>query len=238
MLQVRDLHVRRGGKPVVHGVDLDVAAGEIVALLGPNGAGKSSTVLALAGAIARAKGSVRLDGITLDAMRADAVRRAGLAIVPEGHQVLGALSVRDNLRAASLALPRAEVEPAIARVLEVLPELAERLDQPGRSLSGGQKQMVCIAQALLARPKVLVVDELSLGLAPLVVRRLAEVVQASAAHGVGVLLIEQFTTLALSIARRACVLQRGRAVWSGDAAALRERPEILHDSYLGRGEER
>ena len=232
MLSVRNLHVHRGGKPVVHGVDLEVASGEIVALLGPNGAGKSSTVLALAGALARTQGSVRLDGQVLDGLSADAVRRAGLAIVPEGHQVLGGLSVRDNLLAAALALPRFEVERALARVLAILPELAERLDQLGRSLSGGQKQMVCIAQALIVAPKLLVIDELSLGLAPLVVRRLAEVVQQSAAQGTAVLLIEQFTTLALGIAARACVLQRGRVVWSGDARVLREQPEILHGSYL------
>lgn len=233
VLEVRDLRVTRGGKAVVHGVDLDVGRGEIVALLGPNGAGKSSTVLALAGAIPRARGSVRLDGVSLDGLSADAVRRAGLAIVPEGHQLLGALSVRDNLLAAALALPRREVDAALNRVLAILPELGERLEQPGRSLSGGQKQMVCIAQALIVSPKVLVIDELSLGLAPLVVHRLADVVRASAAQGVGVLLIEQFTTLALSIAARACVLQRSSTVWSGQAQVLRDEPEILHGSYLG-----
>ena len=147
--------------------------------------------------------------------------------------MLGALSVRDNLLAAALALPRREVDAALARVLAILPELAERLEQPGRSLSGGQKQMVCIAQALIVSPKVLVIYELSLGLAPLVVHRLADVVRASAEQGVGVLLIEQFTTLALSIAARACVLQRGRMVWSGAAQVLREQPDILQGSYLG-----
>jgi branched-chain amino acid transport system ATP-binding protein len=233
VLEVRGLHVTRGGKAVVHGVDLDVAPGEIVALLGPNGAGKSSTVLALASAVPRTRGSVRLGGASLDGLSADEVRRAGLAIVPEGHQLLGTLSVRDNLLAAALALPRREVDAALARVLAILPELAERLEQPGRSLSGGQKQMVCIAQALIVSPKVLVIDELSLGLAPLVVRRLADVVRASAEQGVGVLLIEQFTTLALSIAARACVLQRGRMVWSGSAQVLREQPDILRGSYLG-----
>jgi branched-chain amino acid transport system ATP-binding protein len=233
MLQVRGLHVNRGGKAVVHGVDLDVGPGEIVALLGPNGAGKSSTVLALGGAIPRTRGEVRLGGMALEGLSADAVRRAGLAIVPEGHQVLGALSVRDNLLAAALALPRREVDAALARVLAILPELAERLEQPARSLSGGQKQMVCVGQALIVSPKVLVIDELSLGLAPLVVNRLADVVRASATQGMGVLLIEQFTTLALGMAARACVLQRGRTVWSGDSSRLREQPDILHSSYLG-----
>ncbi len=214
MLQVRQLHVSRGGKAVVHGFDLDIAAGEVVALLGPNGAGKSS------------------NGAAMEGLSPDAVRRAGLAIVPEGHHLLGSLSVHDNLRAAAMVLASAEVEPGIVRVLKIFPELEAKLAQPGRSLSGGQKQMVCMAQALLARPKVLVVDELSLGLAPLVVRRLAEVLRHAAADGVGVLLIEQFTTLALTLASRAHVLQRGRTVWSGAAQTLRDRPEILHASYL------
>lgn len=233
MLQVNNLHVVRGAKPVVHGVSLEVGAGEIVALLGPNGAGKSSTVLALAGAIPRSQGSVTLDGRPLDGLSADAVRRRGLAIVPEGHQVLGSLSVRDNLLAAALALPKAEAAAALERVLGVLPELAGRLDQPARSLSGGQKQMVCIAQALITAPRMLVIDELSLGLAPLVVRRLADVVRHCAGQGTGVLLIEQFTTLALAIATRAHVMQRGVCVWRGEAGVLRAQPEILHSSYLG-----
>lgn len=232
MLEVRQLHISRGGKSVVHGVDLDVAPGEIVAMLGPNGAGKSSIVLALAGAIPRSLGQVRMGGVTLDGLAPDAVRRAGLAIVPEGHHVLGSLSVRDNLRAAALMLPTSEVEPAIERVLTTFPELMPQLERLGRSLSGGQKQMVCMAQALLARPRVLVVDELSLGLAPLVVKRLADVVQSVAAEGVGVLLIEQFTTLALRLAQRALVLQRGRTAWSGPAQTLRDEPEILQASYL------
>ncbi|MBI5722287.1 MAG: ATP-binding cassette domain-containing protein [Burkholderiales bacterium] len=233
MLEVRGLVVQRGGKTVVHGIDLDVGRGEIVAMLGPNGAGKSSIVLALAGAIPRLAGEVRLGGHALDKLSADVVRRAGLAIVPEGHHVLGALSVHDNLRAAAMLLPRADVDDAVHRAQGTFPELKDKLALPGRSLSGGQKQMVCMAQALIARPQVLVVDELSLGLAPLVVRRLAEVLQRVASEGVGVLLIEQFTTLALSLATRACVLQRGRAVWSGDAQTLREQPDILHGSYLG-----
>lgn len=232
MLEVHQLHISRGGKSVVHGVDLDVAPGEIVALLGPNGAGKSSIVLALGGAIPRSQGQVRMGGATLDGLSPDAVRRAGLAIVPEGHHVLGGLSVHDNLRAAATMLPAKEVEPAIERVLITFSELRSKLGHLGRSLSGGQKQMVCLAQAQLARPRVLVVDELSLGLAPLVVKRLADVLQSVAAEGVGVLLIEQFTTLALRLAQRAVVLQRGRIAWSGPAQTLRDEPEILHASYL------
>ena len=232
MLEVRQLYVSRGGKAVVHGFDLDVAAGEIVALLGPNGAGKSSIVLALAGAIARGQGRVSVNGVALEGLAPDAVRRTGLAIVPEGHHLLGSLSVHDNLRAAAMVLPSAEVEPAIARVLKIFPELEAKLAQLGRSLSGGQKQMVCMAQALLARPKVLVVDELSLGLAPLVVRRLADVIRQAADDGVGVLLIEQFANVALAVAKKAYILERGRIRYEGTAEELRSSPDMLHSAYL------
>ena len=237
MLTVQNLHVSRGGKAVLHGIDLAVTEGKITALLGANGAGKSSTVLAMGGAIPAERGTIKLDGKNIFGLRAEAVRAQGLAIVPEGHRVLGGLSVRDNLLAAATLLPRAEVAAAMDRVYGVFPELAEKQATLGRSLSGGQKQMVCMGQALLRLPRVLVIDELSLGLAPLVVKRLAEVVKDVAKQGVGVLLIEQFTSLALSIASDACVLERGRVVYSGTAAELQAHPEILHSSYLARSTE-
>lgn len=232
MLSLRELVLHRGGKPVLHGIDLDVEAGRLTALVGANGAGKSSTVMAVAGALAPRSGRIEVDGQPLQGRRPEAVRAAGVVVVPEGHRVLGELSVRDNLRAAATLLAAGEVEAEIARVLDILPELRERLEQPGRALSGGQKQMVCIAQALIARPRYMLVDELSLGLAPLVVNRLAGVLQDVAASGVGVLLIEQFTSLALRISARAYVLERGRIAFGGSAQELRERPEILHSSYL------
>ena len=237
MLTVQNLHVSRGGKAVLHGIDLAVTEGKITALLGANGAGKSSSVLAMGGAIPAERGTIKLDGKNIFGLRAEAVRAQGLAIVPEGHRVLGGLSVRDNLLAAATLLPRAEVAAAMDRVYGVFPELAEKQATLGRSLSGGQKQMVCMGQALLRLPRVLVIDELSLGLAPLVVKRLAEVVKDVAKQGVGVLLIEQFTSLALSIASDACVLERGRVVYSGTAAELQAHPEILHSSYLARSTE-
>jgi branched-chain amino acid transport system ATP-binding protein len=158
---------------------------------------------------------------------------AGVAVVPEGHRVLGELSVLDNLRVAATVLPASEVAAAIDRVLTVLPELAQQLNSPGRALSGGQKQMLCIAQAMLVRPRYLILDELSLGLAPLIVKRLIAVIQQVADQGAGVLLIEQFATMALAVSTHAYVLERGRVVYAGTAQELRDRPDILHSSYLG-----
>jgi branched-chain amino acid transport system ATP-binding protein len=232
MLKVKNLQVFRGGKAVLHGIDVDVPAGEITAMVGPNGAGKSSTVLAIGGVIPAAGGSMELDGKNILGHRAEAVRRAGLAIVPEGHRVLGGLTVRDNLLVAASQLPAVRTASEIERMLSIFPELESKLDVLGRALSGGQKQMVCVAQALMSAPKVLVIDELSLGLAPLIVKRLADVLKLIAKQGVGVLLIEQFTTLALSISSSALVLERGRVAYAGSADYLRDRPDILHGSYL------
>jgi branched-chain amino acid transport system ATP-binding protein len=233
MLEVKKLVLHRGGKQVLHGVDLTARPGEITALVGANGAGKSSLVMSVAGELASSAGSVTVDGQPLTGLRPEQVRRRGVAVVPEGHRVLAGLSVHDNLRVAASHLPAAEVPDAIDEVLRILPELKAKLADPGRALSGGQKQMVAVAQALLARPRYLVVDELSLGLAPLVVNRLAGLLQVVAAQGTGVLLIEQFTTLALGLAAQANVLVRGRMAWTGPAAELLAQPEILERSYLG-----
>lgn len=232
MLSLNNLVVQRGGKHVLHGVSLQVTPGQITALVGANGAGKSSLVMALAGALPLVSGGIELDGAALSGRRPEAVRAAGVAVVPEGHRVLGDLSVRDNLRAAATAWPARQVQAEVDRVLAVMPELSEKMDALGRSLSGGQKQMVCVAQALIARPRYLVLDELSLGLAPTVVKRLVALVQQVAAQGVGVLLIEQFTSVALAVSQNAYVLERGRVAFGGTAQTLREQPDILHSSYL------
>ena len=232
MLSLTDLTVQRSGKTVLHGISLDIAPGQITALVGANGAGKSTLVMALAGALPMLSGRIELDGSALHGFRPEAVRAAGVAVVPEGHRVLGDLSVRDNLRAAATAWPARQVQAEIDRVLAVLPELEDKMSALGRSLSGGQKQMVCVAQALIARPRYLALDELSLGLAPTVVKRLVALVQKVANDGVGVLLIEQFTSVALAVSQQAYVLERGRVAFAGTAQTLREQPEILHSSYL------
>ncbi len=231
VLEIDSLEVARGGRPVVHGISLDVRAGEVTALLGANGAGKSSLVLGLAGRVRPAGGHVRMNGTDVAGWRPHRIRRAGLAAVPEGHQVLRSLSVRDNLRAAVLDATR-EAQ-LLADTYELLPELAKIEDRMAGSLSGGQQQMVAIAQGLMSEPDFLLVDELSLGLAPVIVDRLMPVVAAIAEQGIGVLLIEQYATIALSISRHAVVLDRGRVEWAGPSDELRDQPDILHGVYLG-----
>lgn len=231
-IAVRDLVVNRGGKPVLHGVSIDVAAGEITALVGANGAGKSTLVTAMAGAIPPERGTISLGAERLHGLSADRMRRRGIAVVPEGHRVLATLSVHDNLRAAGSMMGRLALKDAIDQALLLFPELKARLDVSAGALSGGQKQMVSMSQALICRPTFLLIDELSLGLAPLVVKRLAGALQEIAGRGVGILLIEQFTTLALGLAQAAYVMERGRIVFAGTATALRERPDILHSAYL------
>jgi len=234
-LEIRELRVERGGREVLHGVSMSVEPGTISALLGANGAGKSSLVMTIAGALPAKAGGVGLDGRDLLGLAPHVVRKAGVAVVSEGHPVLANLTVLDNLRAAGLMLPRAMADREVEAALEVFPELKERLTVGAQDISGGQKQMVNIAQALIARPRMLLIDELSFGLAPAIVVRLADIIRGIAARGVGVLLIEQFTTLALSLATRAFVMERGNLVFSGTSAELEAKPEILHGAYLASG---
>jgi branched-chain amino acid transport system ATP-binding protein len=232
VLSVRDLVIARGGRPVVHGVSLDVPAGEVTALLGPNGAGKSSLVLAISGVLRPQSGSVELDGRQLTRGRPEQIRRAGVAVVPEGRRLLGELTVADNLRVAMYTLPGKEAAERQASALEMFPELTRRLGARARSLSGGEQQMLVLAQALVTRPRFVVIDELSLGLAPVVVKRLAPVIREIADAGIGVLLIEQFAAVALRLARAAHVMEGGKLHFSGLASELQANPELLHSAYL------
>lgn len=234
-LQVRDLVVERGGREVLHGITLDVKPGEITALLGANGAGKSTLVSTISGGLPARSGTVSFDGTEVLGNSPDTVRRQGIASVPEGHPVLNDMSVRDNLRAAALMHSRQEADREVDAALEVFPELKERLTVAGQNLSGGQKQMVVVAQALICRPRYLLIDELSFGLAPAVVQRIGRTIGTIAERGVGILLIEQFTTLALSLATHAYVMVRGDITFSGEAEQLRSNPEILHGAYLASG---
>ena len=234
-LELRGITVERGGRPVVKDVSITVPAGEVTALLGPNGAGKSSLVLAVGGVLRPRPGSVRLDGVELAGRRPEKIRAAGVAIVPEGRRLLPDLTVDDNIRVATYALSKPEAARGRQRALELFPGLEERLAVPARLLSGGEQQMVVLAQALVSQPQFILIDELSLGLAPVVVSRLVPVIRAIVGSGTGVLLIEQFAALALSLATGAHVMEGGVIRYSGTAAELRTHPDLLHSAYLLRG---
>ncbi|MGH2860651.1 MAG: ABC transporter ATP-binding protein [Solirubrobacteraceae bacterium] len=235
MLELRELCVPRGGREVVRGVTLAIAAGEVTALLGPNGAGKSSLVLAIAGAIKPSGGAVLLDGTEITAWRPERIRRTGVAVVPEGRRLLGELTVEENLRVATYALTREQAAAGRTRALELFPELQRLLPAQARALSGGEQQMLVLAQALVSAPRFICIDELSLGLAPVIVQRLIPVIREVADSGTGVLLIEQFATIALGLANRAYVMEGGRLRYAGTAAELREHPKMLQSAYLLQG---
>jgi branched-chain amino acid transport system ATP-binding protein len=231
VLTLGDVTVKRAGRPVVDGVSFEIPAGEVTALLGPNGAGKSSLVLAVAGVLPAA-GSIKLGDRELVGRRPEKIRAAGVAVVPEGRRLLPELSVEDNLLVATYAMPRAAARERRAEALELFPELKPRLTARARSLSGGEQQMVVLAQALVSQPRFVLIDELSLGLAPVIVKRLIPTIRTVADSGVGVLLIEQFATLALGLANSAHVMEGGELRFSGKASELRERPELLESAYL------
>ncbi len=254
-LLLRDLTVERGGRAVVKDVSVEIPAGQVTALLGPNGAGKSTLVLAVGGVLRPKAGAVLLADADADAdgapgpsavpgpsastdltgRRPERIRQAGVAIVPEGRRLLPDLTVTDNLRVASYALTRQQAQAGRDRVLELFPQLTRRLTATARTLSGGEQQMVVLAQALICQPRYLLIDELSLGLAPVVVSRLIPVIAAVAESGTGVLLIEQFATVALGLAHHAYIMEGGRIRFSGLASELRDHPDRLRSAYLLRG---
>jgi branched-chain amino acid transport system ATP-binding protein len=237
-LKLSDVTVHRGGRAVVRGVTLEIAAAEVTALLGPNGAGKSSLVLAIGGVLRPESGSLVLDGRELVGRRPERIRQAGIAVVPEGRRLLPELTVEENLTVATYCLSRSDARSGRARALELFPELEKRLSSRARSLSGGEQQMVVLAQALVSRPRFMIIDELSLGLAPVIVQRLIPTIRSLAESGIGILLIEQFATVALGLANRAYVMEGGQLRFSGMAGELRGRPDLLHSAYLLAGSER
>lgn len=231
-LVVEALSLQRGGHTVVRDVSISAPLGEITTLLGPNGAGKSSLALGIAGLLPLSHGTVSLNGHKISGLRAEKVRAAGLAVVPEGRKLLPSLTVEDNLAVATYMLAKSERRNGIDYAVSLFPELEKRWSSRARSLSGGEQQMVVLAQALVSRPKVLLIDELSLGLAPIVVKRLIPTLTEVAASGVGILLIEQFAQLALSVATKAYVMEGEQIRYDGTAAELRDNPTMLSSAYL------
>jgi len=228
LLVVEDLHAGYGTTEVVRGLSFSVDAGEVVALLGPNGAGKTTTLLTVAGLLPALSGSVTMLGTRVDARAPHRNAHAGLAFVTEDRSLFPQLTVRENLRLG------ARDRGAAAEMLEILPELDALQSRKAAWLSGGEQQMLAIARALATRPKLLLVDEMSLGLAPVIVERLAPVIRRAADDfGIGVVLVEQHLRVALEIADRGIVLRHGEVCAAGSAAALADQREVLHASYLG-----
>jgi len=232
MLRVEALHCRYGRIPALKGVDLEVAAGELVALVGANGAGKSTLLRALSGVQPVAEGRVEFDGE--DATRMPAERRVqrGMVHVPEGRQVFGPLSVEDNLMLGAYARARAHSASGLERVYAMFPALKSRRSQPAGTLSGGQQQMLAIGRALMGRPRLLLLDEPSMGLAPRLVGEIFDCVQGLRAADVAIFLVDQNARAALRIADRGYVLETGRVVLSGSGAQLLANPRV-RAAYLG-----
>jgi branched-chain amino acid transport system ATP-binding protein len=229
VLRTHDLTLGYEGKPVVRDLDLHVEAGEIVALLGANGAGKTTTLLGLSGLVEVLGGRIELDGADLAGVGPHRIARRGLAHVPEDRALFTDLTVRENLQLGQHSR-RADVAPALA----LCPELEPLLGRRAGLLSGGEQQMLAVARAVVGRPTVLLVDEMSLGLAPLVVTRLLAVLrEVAGSTGCGIVLVEQHVQQALAIADRGYVLRRGRVALEGAAAELRRSAALLAESYLG-----
>ena len=238
MLRVQDLHAGYGASQVLNGVSLEVKQGSVVALIGANGAGKTTTMRAVSGLIHPTRGEVTLDGKAVTTLGAAQIARLGLAHSPEGRKVFGPLSVEDNLLlGAYTRLPRFlgyrnQAQKGLDRVYEMFPRLEERRNQQSGTLSGGEQQMLAIGRALMADPKVMLLDEPSMGLAPVIVQEVFKTIRHLKDNGITLLLVEQFARSALEVADYAYVMDRGRVAVEGTPASLSQDERML-TAYLG-----
>jgi branched-chain amino acid transport system ATP-binding protein len=232
LLDVEDFSCGYGEMVAVRDLSFTIEPGQILALLGPNGAGKTSTILAIMGHVQIKAGSLRVGGT--DITRRPALRRAGLglALVPEGRRLFSDLSVAENLTVGGYSHSRADEKRHLARVFELFPRLSERRHQLAASLSGGEQQMLAIGRALMSQPRLLLVDELSLGLMPKMIDLCIEALKKLNQEGLAILLVEQNTSRALDLADNVCVLASGRSVFQGTAETARRDVDLLH-SYFG-----
>ena len=222
-----------GKVEVLHGVDLVVPAGTIVALLGPNGVGKTTTLRTISGSIECREGAIRFDGRGIANRPAHEISSHGLVLIPEGRGIFPNLDVRDNLQVNANSGPdRSQRATRLEWVLQHFPRLAERLDQRAGTLSGGEQQMLALSRAFLAEPRLLMVDEISMGLAPLIVERLFDDIALLKTQGTSILLVEQYLTFALRLADICCVMAHGRIEFVGEPEELR-RSSVLSSTYLG-----
>ena len=231
MLRLENVHTGYGAADVLHGVSLQVAAGEIVTVIGANGAGKSTTLMTIAGVNPRRQGRITFAGEDISNLPAHEIVRRGIAQVPEGRRIFPRLTVRENLELGAFQR-RDEIAGDLERAFDLFPILRERAGQLGGTLSGGEQQMLAIVRALMVRPRLLLLDEPSLGLAPMMVAKIFEIIRAINRQGTTILLVEQNANMALHLAQRGYVLETGRIVLEDSAGNLIRNPQV-QQAYLG-----
>jgi branched-chain amino acid transport system ATP-binding protein len=232
LLEVRDLHVFYGNIEAIKGVSLEIREGEIVTLIGANGAGKTTTLNAISGLLRPRSGSISYQGQALAGVPAYEVVTRGLSQAPEGRKIFPRMSIRENLEMGAFSRPRQDLTADFERVYDLFPVLRERESQPGGTLSGGEQQMLAMGRALMAGPKLLMLDEPSMGLAPMLVQKIFDIVKEINAQGTTILLVEQNAHVALEISHRGYVLETGRVTLTDDAASLLRDPHV-QEAYLG-----
>ena len=233
MLEVKDLHVYYGMIHAIKGVSFEVEKGEIIALIGANGAGKTTILHTISGLLSPKSGSIRFEGQELTKIPAHKIVSLGMAQVPEGRRVFAQMSVLQNLKMGAFTRSdKAEVEASLATVFERFPRLAERRNQPAGTLSGGEQQMLAMGRALMSSPKIILMDEPSMGLSPILVNEIFDIIRSVNEAGATVLLVEQNARKALNIANRAYVLETGRVVTGGDAREMMN-DDSIRKAYLG-----
>src|SRR3989344_30488 len=233
LLETRGLEVSYGQIKAVKGIDIEVKQGELVCLIGANGAGKTTTLKALSGMLPPSQGEIRFDGERITGTPSHALVRRGIALVPEGRGIFGRLTVEENLRLGAYARrDSAGIRQDLARAYDLFPRLAERRRQFAGTLSGGEQQMLAIGRALLSRPRLLLLDEPSMGLAPMLVQKIFETIRRIAEEGMTLLLVEQNARLALEVSHRGYVMESGNIVLADSAKALLKDPKVQH-AYLG-----
>ena len=239
MLSIQNLHAGYGKIEVLHGITMDVPRGKVVTLIGSNGAGKTTTMRAVSGMIAPSAGEITLNGARIDGQESYHIARKGLAHSPEGRRVFATMTVTDNLRLGAFprytgARPRGDVEADLERAMELFPRLKERRLQLAGTLSGGEQQMLAMARATMLNPEVVLLDEPSMGLAPILVEEVFRIIRRLKEQGVTMLLVEQFAAAALAVADYGYVLENGRISLHGPASQLRDDPAVKA-AYLGGG---
>ncbi|MCD4738416.1 MAG: ABC transporter ATP-binding protein [Anaerolineae bacterium] len=235
ILEIKDLYVSYGAIRALHGISFHVDEGEIVTLIGANGAGKSTTLRTISGLLRPDRGEIFYDGEEITRLGGDVIVRRGVIQVPEGRRIFAPLTVRENLEMGAFTrTDKNEVQESLEWVFELFPRLEERLEQTGGTLSGGEQQMLAVARALMAKPRLLLMDEPSMGLAPILVEEIFEVIEEINEQGVTILLVEQNAQMAFSIAHRGYVLETGSVQLEGPAAELARNPQV-REAYLGGG---